>query len=317
MEKTSDILSADKIKAEAVSLGFSACGIAQVGPVQAAHVNFFEKWLLRGCQADMSYLERNKDKREDPRRLMDEQHAESIVSVALNYYPQRQMPSDGLQLSWYAYGRDYHEVMKEKLYQLLERIREGSGLPVNGRVFCDTAPVLEKYWASQCGIGWIGKHTQLIIPHAGSTFFLGELLLDLPVDSYDQPMERHCGTCQLCIEACPVGALKKDEGLDARRCLSYLTIENRGEIPQEAAQKMYPYFYGCDRCLKACPHQRFAEPCHEEAFYPKEEILKMSEEEWMNLSVEDYRRLFKGSAVKRAKYEGLKRNLEAMMKNKV
>lgn len=315
MERISDILSADQIKAEADSLGFSACGIAQAGPVQTAHAEFFEKWLLRGCHADMAYMERNRDKRENPRLLME--HAESIVSVALNYYPPRQMPSSGLQLSWYAYGRDYHEVMKEKLYQLLDRIQKGSGLSVSGRAFCDTAPVLEKYWACQCGIGWIGKHTQLVIPRAGSTFFLGELLLDLPVDRYDEPLERDCGTCQRCIEACPVGALKKNEGLDARRCLSYLTIENRGEIPREAAQKMYPYFYGCDRCLKACPHLTFSEPCREEAFYPKEEILEMSEDEWIALSVEDYRRLFKGSAVKRAKYEGLKRNIEVMMKNKM
>lgn len=302
------------IKAEANDLGFSACGMAKAGPVSTDHADFFRKWLLKGCQADMAYMECHTDKRLDPTLLME--RATTVVSVALNYFPSRQIPSSGLQLSWYAYGKDYHDVMKEKLYQLLNRIQCRAGFSVNGRAFCDTAPVLEKYWACQCGIGWIGKHTQLIVPHAGSTFFLGELLLDCVADHYDKPIQRDCGTCRRCVEACPVGALIPTEGLDARRCLSYLTIENRGDIPVDATSKMYPYFYGCDRCLKACPHLAFSEPSQEDAFCLKPELMEMTEEKWMNLSVDDYRRLFKGSAVKRAKYEGLKRNLEAMMRNK-
>ena len=165
-------------------------------------------------------------------------------------------------------------------------------------------------------MGWIGRHTQLVIPRAGSAFFLGELMLNLPADAYDAPFPTdRCGTCRRCIEACPTQALEEGRGLDARRCLSYLTIENRGGIPEEAAARMYPYFYGCDRCLRVCPHLRSAPPATEPAFTPRPELLQMEEEDWMALDVERYRMLFKGSAVKRAKYEGLIRNLKALRDN--
>ena len=207
--------------------------------------------------------------------------------------------------------------MRQKLNSLLETLRhstpEGT---LQGRAFCDTAPVLERYWAWQCGLGWIGRHTQLVIPRAGSAFFLGELMLNLPADAYDAPFPTdRCGTCRRCIEACPTQALEEGRGLDARRCLSYLTIENRGGIPEEAAARMYPYFYGCDRCLRACPHLRSAPPATEPAFTPRPELLQMEEEDWMALDMERYRMLFKGSAVKRAKYEGLIRNLKALRGN--
>ena len=305
------MLSAQKIKAEAQSLGFCACGLAQAGPVDTNHATFFAHWLQTGRHAGMAYMNRYTDKRTDPSLLVENAH--TVVSVALNYYPPERISDEKPQLSWYAYGQDYHDLMRRKLHTLLERIQaEYAPGTVQGRCFCDTAPVLERYWAWRGGMGWMGKHTQLVIPQNGSAFFLGELILNLTADRYDRPMTMQCGTCRKCIEACPTGALTEGEGLDARRCLSYLTIENRGEIPAEAAAKMAPYFYGCDRCLRACPHLRHAVPTNEEGLKPRRELLDMTAEQWSHLTVEEYRALFKGSAVKRAKYEGLMRNLKAM-----
>lgn len=306
-EKT---LSATRIKAEASRLGFYACGLAPAQPVAPAHADFFKNWITQGRRADMAYLEGHEEKRLDPCLLVE--GCQTVVSVAMNYYPKETIPDDRLQLSWYAYGQDYHQVMRNKLQALLATLQESyDGL--SGRAFCDTAPVLERYWAWRCGIGWIGRHTQLVVPHAGSAFFLGELFLNLPADHYDSPLTTsNCGNCTRCIDACPTRALSPGQGLDARRCLSYLTIENRGAIPPEAARAMHPYFYGCDRCLKACPHLRMTRPTSEPAFSPHPELLAMKEEDWLKLSLEQYRTLFKGSAVKRAKYEGLMRNLKAL-----
>ena len=313
MERQGNILSATHIKAEAMRLGFSACGLAPAEAVDGGHAVFFRQWITEGKQAGMGYLERHEDKRLDPRLLVE--GCRTVVSLAMNYRPATIVPDDRLQLAWYAYGQDYHDVMRQKLDMLFRTLQRG--LPegqLQGRAFCDTAPVLERYWAWRCGLGWIGRHTQLVIPQAGSTFFLGELMLNLPADHYDTPLPSGlCGTCRRCVKACPMQALEEGRGLDARRCLSYLTIENRGSIPPEAAPKMRPYFYGCDRCLRACPHTaRFSSPTQEEAFSPRPGLLQMEEEDWMRLDVERYRELFKGSAVKRAKYEGLTRNLEAI-----
>lgn len=305
------LLSADTVKAEAKRLGFYACGMAPAEPVDARHAAFFIRWLKEGKQGGMAYMAHYVDKRTDPSLLVEDAH--TVVSVALNYYPAERLPEGRPQLAWYAYGQDYHDLMRRKLQTLLSRL-QSYHIPgtLQGRCFCDTAPILERYWAWRCGIGWPGKHTQLVVPRAGSAFFLGELVLNLPADRYDSPMQPHCGTCRKCIEACPVGALSETGGIDARRCLSYLTIENRGEIPAEAAGKMAPYFYGCDRCLHACPHLSHATPTEEEALRPRKELLDMTAERWQRLTVEEYRMLFKGSAVKRAKYEGLMRNIRAM-----
>ena len=308
----SGMLSATFVKAEARRLGFSACGLAPAGPVDPAHVAFFRDWLARGCQAGMAYLERHGDLRADPRRLMD--GCRTVVSVALNYRPAESAPDGCLQLSWYAYGKDYHDVVRAKLQSLLSALQAVCPA-LRGRACCDTAPVLERYWAWRCGVGWLGRHTQVVVPRAGSAFFLGELLLDVPADRYDVPPREGCGSCMRCVESCPTHALS-GQGLDACRCLSYLTIEHKGEIPEEAAAKMFPYFYGCDRCLRACPHLRFAPPAAEPAFSPRPGILALSEEDWLRLDVEQYRQLFRGSAVKRVKYEGLKRNLEAIRKSR-
>lgn len=260
----------------------------------------------------MAYMERNIDIRLNPTLLV--QGVKTIVSTALSYKPTTPIPDDKLQLAWYAYGHDYHDIVKQKLTQLLNTLKHL--WPVDGRAFCDSAPILERYWAWRSGLGWIGKHTQLVIPRCGSAFFLGELFLTLPADHYDTPLHNQCGKCTRCLDACPTKALTTQNGLDAHKCLSYLTIENRGEIPNEAAQKMYPYFYGCDRCMRACPHLTKKAPDADEALKPNPEILNMNEEDWLKLNIQQYQTLFKGSAVKRAKFQGLERNLNAIRKNK-
>ena len=294
-------------------LGFSACGMAQACAVESSHADFFTHWVERGCHADMNYLERHADKRFHPSLLVE--GTRTIVSVALNYYPSVFLPDGQPQISWYAYGQDYHDVMRVKLQQLFDAIcAVHPDISVSGRCFCDTAPLLERYWAWQAGLGWLGRNKQLVIPHAGSTFFLGEILLNMDADHYDSPMDSKCGTCSRCIDACPVQALSSDGGLDARRCLSYLTIEHRGDIPHDAVTKMSTCFYGCDRCQQVCPHLCHATPTKEQAFMPRQELLEMGWEEWQQLTEEKYRSLFKGSAVKRAKFSGLCRNIKAMLK---
>lgn len=336
-------LSHANIKTEAERLGFARCGMAKAEPVDEAFAESYKAWLQAGCQADMHYLENYLDKRFDPRLMVP--GASTIVSVALNYYPS-QVASG---IAWYAQGKDYHDLMRDRLNQLMEAIG------AHGRPFVDTAPVPERYWAWRCGLGWIGKHTQLVVPKVGSTFFLGELFIEEEVDEYDQPIENLCGRCRKCIDACPTGAIKdrreelrekreefggnrekrriKREDLEggeelrvkreelnvnsdlsqacafnSRKCLSYLTIENRGELPDWAFDAMDGMFYGCDRCLRACPHLH-GTPTHEPMLQPSSELLNMTPSDWQALTVEQYRRLFKGSAVKRAKYEGLMRNL--------
>lgn len=295
-----------KIKAEAARLGFSACGITSANAT--ANREYLRKWLDEGCQGNMEYLENHFDKRCNPRLLVE--NARSIICVALNYYPQKTLPEDRIQFAYYAYGKDYHDVMKDRLNRLFEYIN-AELIPINGRIFCDTAPVAERYWAQQAGLGWIGKNTLLIIPRAGSYFFLGELIIDAEL-AYDTPAVNRCGNCNRCIQTCPTGALEKPYWLNANKCLSYLTIENKGEIPEEFAHKMGNYVYGCDRCQKACPWNRFATPNTISELQPSEEFMNMTSEDWEKLTIEEYRALFKGSAVKRAKYEGLMRNIKAI-----
>lgn len=297
------------IKAEAVRLGFDVCGIARAGEVEEPFRAALEKWLAQGKQAGMVYMANHEAMRLDPHLLME--NARSIVCVALNYYPQTLLKEEQYRFAWYAYGKDYHDILKKKLRALLDAIRRKAP-GTNGRVCCDTAPVLERYWAWKAGLGWIGKHTQLIVPQAGSTFFLGELLLDTEL-CYDAPQPDRCGNCTRCLAACPTHALEAPYRLDAGRCLSYLTIEHREELPPEAAEKLGNCIYGCDRCQQHCPWNRFR-PTHEAELQPSASFLSMKPEEWDTLSEERYRELFKGSAVKRAKYEGLMRNIRAIQK---
>lgn len=305
----------DKIKAEASRLGFFVCGFARAEPVSEAMRRHYLGWLADGRNADMAYLGNNLDKRFDPRLLMP--GVKTIVVAAQNYFPARRLPEGEPQIADYALGLDYHDIVKQKLRQLAATV----GI-ADYRAFVDTAPVLERYWAVRAGLGWIGKNQQLIIPHAGSEFFLGELFVTVELPP-DEPLPNRCGTCHRCVDACPTHALSLPatcvEGygditrFDARLCLSYQTIENRGELTVDAKAAMGDTFYGCDRCQRACPWNRFAKPSTEPLLQPREELLAMTRQKWENLSEEDYRRLFKGSAVKRAKYEGLMRNIKACL----
>lgn len=305
----------DKIKAEASRLGFFVCGFARAEPVSEAMRRHYLGWLADGRNADMAYLGNNLDKRFDPRLLMP--GVKTIVVVAQNYFPARRLPEGEPQIADYALGLDYHDIVKQKLRQLAATV----GI-ADYRAFVDTAPVLERYWAVRAGLGWIGKNQQLIIPHAGSEFFLGELSVTVELPP-DEPLPNRCGTCHRCVDACPTHALSLPatcvEGygditrFDARLCLSYQTIENRGELTVDAKAAMGDTFYGCDRCQRACPWNRFAKPSTEPLLQPREELLAMTRQKWENLTEEDYRRLFKGSAVKRAKYEGLMRNINACL----
>ncbi len=298
------------LKAEAKNLGFFTCGIAKADAVDADVVATYKKWIDNGAHATMNYLENYPDKRFDPRLLMP--GLKSIVSVALNYAPSHHLPDGEPQFAAYALGKDYHDVVKLKLRQVAENLHI-----TDYRVFCDSAPVLERYWAVKAGLGWTGRNHQLIIPRAGSMFFLGELFLTEELE-YDEPMESRCGNCHACIDACPTNALHQTSSktiFDARRCLSYQTIENRGDIPQELSDKMGDTIYGCDRCQSACPWNRFSTPNTTPELQPSDDLLNMTREDWLSLSEDDYRRLFKGSAVKRAKYSGLMRNIHEALKS--
>ena len=296
--------------------GFSACGVAKAEAVDASTVHRFSEWLASGMNGDMVYMSKNEDKRLDPCRLLPS--ARSVIVVALNYYPAKHLPADGFQFAYYAYGKDYHDVMRKRMTAFahslrIHDVRENtfdSEACYRGLICCDTVPVLDRYWAWKSGIGWIGKNTSLIIPGSGSFFFLGEIITELECDEYDSPMSSRCGSCHRCLDACPTDALCSEYMLDARRCLSYLTIENRVGIPSALASKMGDCIYGCDRCQQACPHNRFSTPTTVEEFMPSDDFLSMDRADWHNLSRDDYQRLFRGSAVKRARYEGLKRNID-------
>ncbi|MBQ8050860.1 MAG: tRNA epoxyqueuosine(34) reductase QueG [Bacteroidaceae bacterium] len=300
-------LQRDVVKAEALRLGFSHCGLAPAEEVDKAFMRHYEQWLSEGRQAGMHYMERYLALRRDPRLLLP--GARTVVSLAMSYNPGTEPTQPAL--AWYAQGRDYHDVLRQRLQILLQV------LGLEGRICVDTAPVMEKYWAWRCGLGWIGRHTQLVVPREGSAFFLAELLLTQESDHYDTPLysrpyHEGCGRCRCCIEACPTLALS-DEGIDARRCLSYLTIEHRGPLPQETCRHLSECFYGCDRCMRACPHLSH-EATPVEDFIPSDELLSMSPADWLRLTPLQYQSLFRGSAVKRAKYEGLMRNIQANRK---
>jgi len=271
-------------------------------------------WLADGCHADMDYLSRNLEKKLDPRLLVD--GAKTVVSLAANYYSEDlnfcdKTDENAWHLARYAYGSDYHEVVKRMLRELIASLHLQENR--DGRCFVDTAPVDEKYWAQHCGLGWRGRNSQLIIPGMGSYFFLGELILVHEVDNYDTPTPCRCGKCHACLDACPSHALKGDGTLDARKCLSYLTIEHRGELPAGTGDLMGNCIYGCDRCAEVCPwNVRYASPTDITDLQPRAALLAMTPADWRKLTPERYRDLFKKSAVKRAKFEGLVRNIKAV-----
>lgn len=293
------------IKDEARRLGFSACGFAKAEPVEENAVEILDRWTNSGYHADMAYMERNRHLRVDPTQLVP--GCRTIIVVALNYYPKQLLPHDACQIAYYAYGKDYHYVVKNKLFRLLAYIK--TLVPgAEGRAFCDTAPLLERYWAVKAGLGFIGRNRTLIIPGKGSYFFLGVLAVN--IDLYEEPHDipTSCCNCKRCLIACPTGALTSD-GIDCRRCLSYLTIEHRGPIPDEMVQKKSRRIYGCDTCQQVCPHNRDAQPTEEEAFVMSPEVAALTPEEWRNMTPERYEQLFRYSAIERAGYEGLMRNI--------
>ncbi|MCD8266974.1 MAG: tRNA epoxyqueuosine(34) reductase QueG [Prevotellaceae bacterium] len=295
----------DELKAVAQSLGFSHCGVCPAEDVPAEVRQLFGEWLHDGRHARMGYLERHTEERFSPSLLVA--GTKAIISLAISYNP-GSLPTQEA-LAWYAQGTDYHTVLRKKLLKLMQ------SLGLEGRAFTDTAPVLEKYWAWRCGLGFIGRHTQLVIPGFGSAYFLAEIFVNQQCDSYDSPinpsfLSDECGSCRLCEEACPTGAIA-NHCLDARRCLSYLTIEHRGELPPWAGRHLQKCFYGCDRCLRACPHLRAEKIQISFEFRASDRLLAMTESDWLSLSRERYGQLFRGSAVRRAKYEGLRRNIAA------
>ena len=296
------------IVAEAERMGFDACGIAQATALEeeSAHV---EQWLESDCEGEMGYLTRNKEKRYDPRLLVE--GTKSIVTVLYNYYPKQRIgDSDKFKIAKYAYGADYHDVLKRKMHQLLEGIEAQTGKLEGTRLFVDSAPVLDRAWAVRCGLGFIGKNTTLIHPKKGSFFFIGHLFLPIELEGTGKPLTNRCGRCTKCLDACPSGALEAPFHIDARKCISYLTIEYKGSLAGIDPKTFNGWMYGCDICQDVCPYNRFALPNKEPEFQPSERLIAMHDEDWKSLSKEDFDALFKHSAVQRAGYEGLKRNID-------
>jgi epoxyqueuosine reductase len=293
---------------EAKRLGFDACGIANATVLEeeSAHM---EQWLEIGHEGEMGYLTRNKEKRYDPRLLVE--GTKSIVTVLYNYFPKQQI-GDGkhFKIAKYAYGADYHDVLKRKMRQLFERIETQTGKLEGTRIFVDSAPVLDRAWAVRCGLGFIGKNTTLIHPKKGSFFFIGHLFLPLDLNETGQVMTNHCGRCTKCLDACPTGALESPFHIDARKCISYLTIEYKGSLEGLDPETFKGWMYGCDICQDVCPYNRFALPNLEPEFQPLEQLLSMKENDWKNLTKTEFEALFKHSAMQRAGYEGLKRNID-------
>ena len=293
------------IKNEAKRLGFLNCGIAKAEFLETEAPRL-EAWLKNGYQGSMAYMENHFDKRLDPRLLVE--GAKSVVSLSFNYYPSQFQNSESYKISKYAYGQDYHHVIKSKLRELLASIQDEIG-EVNGRCFVDSAPVLERAWAERAGLGWNGKHSLLIEKQKGSFFFLAELIIDLELD-YDAPTKTdHCGECTRCIDACPTEAILPNNVIDSNKCISHLTIELKDSIPNQFKNDIENWMFGCDICQDICPWNRFSKPHNEPLFAPKEELLNFSKKDWEEITAETFGKVFQKSAVKRTKYSGLKRNI--------
>ena len=310
---TSKELYTQKIKEEASRLGFLACGVAKARYLEEEAPRL-EQWLSQNYQGEMAYLANHFDKRLDPQKLVP--GSKSVVSLLYNYFPSEVQSDEAApKIAKYAYGEDYHFVIKRKLKDLLAFIQEEIG-EVEGRVFVDSAPVMERIWAKEAGLGWLGKNTLLLNKKEGSFFFLAEIILDLDL-VYDSPIQTdHCGTCTRCIDACPTEAILAPNLLDASKCISYLTIELKEAIPPNFSGQMENWAFGCDICQDVCPWNRFSKPHQEEAFKPHDDLLEMSSGDWHEMTEEVFRKVFKKSAVKRTKYAGLKRNLSFLKEQK-
>ena len=293
------------IKEEAKRLGFLSCGISKAGFLEEEAPRL-EKWLNKNHHGQMAYMENYFDKRLDPTLLVDD--AKSVVSLLLNYYPEETQSQESFKISKYAYGQDYHFVIKERLKEFLHSIQENIG-DVSGRAFVDSAPVLDRAWAAKSGLGWIGKSGNLITQKVGSFYFIAELILGLDLE-YDHATTDHCGSCTACIDACPTQAIVAPHVVDGSKCISYYTIELKENIPYEMKGKFDEWMFGCDTCQDVCPWNRFSKSHSEPLFNPNPELLSFTKKDWIEITEETFRAVFKNSPIKRTKFEGLKRNLK-------
>ena len=300
------------IKSEALSVGFLSCGISKA-EFLSEEATKLENWLKSGFNGEMSYMERNFDKRLDPRLLVP--GCKSVISLLFNYYTKKKPKKDHEpKISSYAYGKDYHLVVKDKLRELLLRIKNLVG-DVNGRVFVDSAPIMDRVWAKKSGLGWIGKNTNLISKKTGSFFFIAELILDLELE-YDYPTTDHCGSCTACIDSCPTNALATPYQIDATKCISYATIELKDNIPDSFKDNMRGWIFGCDICQDVCPWNRFSKNHNEPSFKDKKNITDMSKSQWEDLTKDVFDEVFKDSPIQRTGYNGIKRNIDFAFSNK-
>jgi epoxyqueuosine reductase len=293
------------IKSEAKRLGFLSCGISKAGFLEEEAPRL-ENWLNNNMNGQMRYMENHFDKRLNPNLLVD--GAKSVISLLLNYYPSEFQNKESYKISKYAYGQDYHFVIKEKLKELLHFIQTEIG-EVSGRAFVDSAPVLDKAWAAKSGLGWMGKNTNLITQKVGSFYFIAELIVDVELE-YDNPTTDHCGSCTACIDACPTEAIVAPYVVDGSKCISYFTIELRENIPTEMKGKFDDWMFGCDVCQDVCPWNRFSKPHNEPLFQANPELLSFTKKDWEEITEDVFNKIFKDSAVKRTKLEGLRRNVE-------
>jgi len=296
----------NSIKSKAIDLGFYSCGISTAGYLEKDAIRL-QKWLEDGNHSQMSYMAKHFEKRTDPRKLVE--NAKSVISVLFNYSPHQQIPeSDNYKISNYAFGKDYHFVLKRKLKQLISYIQNEKG-EINSRIFVDSAPVLDRAWAARSGLGWIGKNTCLITKEQGSYFFIGEIITDLELEYDERVVANHCGGCRRCIDACPTEALSPYV-LDANKCISNLTIENMGDqLPAEFKGKFNNWIFGCDICQEVCPWNRLSEPHHEPDFNAADELMRSNKTFWEAMDEEKFNLIFKSSPLKRIKFKGLKRNI--------
>jgi epoxyqueuosine reductase len=296
------------IKNKAKELGFDFCGISKAEFLES-EAKLLETWLNRNYNGKMAYMANYFDKRLDPRLLVD--GAKSVITFILNYYPEEELTEQDYKISKYAYGTDYHFVIKDKLSKLLAEMQTEIG-EINARVFVDSAPVMDKVWAKKAGVGWVGKHSNLINRKIGSFFFIGEIICDIELD-YDGPIKDYCGTCTACIDACPTDAIAEPYVVDGSKCISYLTIELKENIPTEFKDKMENWAFGCDICQDVCPWNSFAKPHKTPEFLPNEDLKNLKN--WEEITQEVFSKTFKNSAIKRTKYQGLLRNIAFLKKN--
>ena len=296
----------DFIKNKAIDLGFISCGISKSGFL-SDEVNRFEKWLNNNYHGKMSYMERNFDKRMDTTKLVE--GSKSVISLLYNYYPSTKINNDNnFKISKYAYGKDYHFIIKKKLKTLLNEMRNEIG-HIDGRVFVDSAPILERAWAKKSGLGWIGKNTNLISKKTGSFFFIAEIIVDIELD-YDHEIKDYCGSCTACLDSCPTDALYEPYKIDASKCISYFTIELKDKFPDNLNEDFKDWIFGCDICQDVCPWNSFSKSNNDPLLKPREELVNFTKRDWIELTDEVFKVVFRESPIKRTKYQGLKRNIQ-------